>query len=120
MKLGNSMVKHLNESGISWKLPSQCKVYVRNLAGAKTRNMKDYLKSSLGKSPNHFILHVRKNDLNSERHSELIAILIADLAASLKNRTYNVSISNIIVRTNIQELREKALTVNKEISEICR
>ena len=48
------------------------------------------------------------------------ACLIANLATSLKNKDHNVSISNIVLRTDNQELREKALTVNKELSEICR
>ena len=98
------MVKQLNGYEISRKLPSKCKVYVRNLLGAKTRCMKDYLKPSLRENPDHFILHVETNDLNSEQSPELIAKSIADLSASLKNENLDVSISNIIVRTDNQEL----------------
>ena len=73
------------------------------------------------KNLDHFILHVGINDLNSERSPELTAKSIADLLASLKNKNHDdVRISNITVRTDNQELREKALTVNKELSEICR
>ena len=43
--LGDSMVKYLNGYGVLLKWPSKCKVYVCNFAGAKTRCMKDYLKS---------------------------------------------------------------------------
>ena len=84
MILGNSMVKHLNDYEILWKLQSKCKVYDGNFPGAKTRRMKDYLKSSLGETPDHFILRFGTNDLNSKRYSELIAKSIADLAALLK------------------------------------
>ena len=98
------MVKHLNGYEISRKLPSKCKVYVRYLPGAKTRCMKDYLKPSLRENPDHFILHVETNDLNSEQSPELNAKSIADLSASLKNENLDVSISNIIVRTDNQEL----------------
>ena len=102
--LGDSMMKHLNGYEISGKLPCKCKVYVRNFPGSKTRGMKDYLKPPLrrcGRSP------------------ELIVESIADLVASLKVENHEVSISNIIVRTHNQELREKAVTVNKKPSQIC-
>ena len=46
--------------------------------------MKDYMKPSLGENPDHFILHVGTNDLNSERSPELISKSIADLATKLK------------------------------------
>ena len=68
------------------------------------RWMKDYLKHSLRENPNHFILHVVTNDLNSKRSPELIDKSIADLAASLKNENHDVSISNIIVRTEKKHL----------------
>ena len=84
MILGNSMVKHLNDYEILWKLQSKCKVYDGNFPGAKTRPMKDYLKPSLGETPDHFILRFGTNGLNSKRYSELIAKSIADLAALLK------------------------------------
>ena len=68
------------------------------------RWMKDYLKHSLRENPNHFILHVVTNDLNSKRSPELIDKSIADLAALLKNENHDVSISNIIVRTEKKHL----------------
>ena len=53
-------------------------------------------------APDHTILHVRTNDLNSDRPSDLIAksITIVDLAIALKNSLQNVSISNIIIRND--------------------
>ena len=77
---------------------------IPNFPGSKTRCMIDYLKSSLRENPGHFILHVGTNDLNSTRSLELIAKSIVNLAASLKNENHNVGISNIIVRTDNQEL----------------
>ena len=44
--------------------------------------MKDYMKPSLRENPDHFILHVRTNDLNTERSPEVIAKSIAELAAT--------------------------------------
>ena len=116
--LGDSMVKHLNGYDISRKVTSEWKVYVRNFAGAKKRCMKDYLMLSLRENPDHFILHVRTNDLNSQRSPEPISKSIVHLAASLKNENQDVSIPNIIARTDNQELRQKAITINKALSEI--
>ena len=110
MILGDSMVKHSNGYEISRELSSKGKVYVRSV----------YLKLSLRKKPDHFILPVGTNYLNSERYPDLIAKSITDYAASLKNENHDASISNIIVHIDNLELREKALTVNKEFSEICR
>ena len=61
--------------------------------------MKNYLKL-FRENPDHFILHEGKNDLDSEWFPELIAKLIADLAASLKNENHDVTISTIIVGTD--------------------
>ena len=46
--------------------------------------MKNYMKPSLRNTPNHFILHVGTNDLNSNQTSEVIAKEIVDLATSIK------------------------------------
>ena len=46
--------------------------------------MKDYMKPSLRRNPDHFILHVDTNDLSTERSPELIAKPIVDLATMLK------------------------------------
>ena len=47
------MVKHLNGYEILRKLPTKCKVYVRNFGGAKTRCMKDYLRPLLRENSDH-------------------------------------------------------------------
>ena len=60
--------------------------------------MKNYLKL-FRENPDHFILHEGTNDLDSKWFPELIAKLIADLAASLKNENH-VTISTIIVGTD--------------------
>ena len=46
--------------------------------------MKDYMKPSLRENPDHFILNVGINDLNTERSPELKAKSIADLVTTLK------------------------------------
>ena len=49
--------------------------------------MKDYTKPSILENPDHFILHVGTNDLNTKRSPRLIAKSIADLATTLKGNS---------------------------------
>ena len=62
--------------------------------------MDDCKKSSIRDEPDHFIVHVRTNDLNSEVSSNSIAESIVDLAMSLKTESNDVSGSNIKLRTD--------------------
>ena len=94
--LGDSMVKHINGWEISKRLQSDCKVYVKQFSGAKTKCMKDYMNPSLRENCDHFILHVGTNDLNPKRSPELIAKSIVDLATTFKGNSRDVSVSNII------------------------
>ena len=80
--------------------------------------MKDFAKPSLRSTPNHFILHVGTNDLNSNQTSEVIAKEIVDLATSLKNNQHDVSVSNIILRTDNSKLNAKRCEVNKILSQL--
>ena len=81
--LGDSIVKHVNGWEIAKKLPN-CKVYAKSFSGAKVRCMKDYLKPSLRQNPDHVVLHVGTNDLDSDKDPELIAKSIVDLASTVK------------------------------------
>ena len=44
-------------------------------------------KPSMGEKPDHKILHVKTNDLNSDRAPNLIAKSIIDLAITIKNNS---------------------------------
>ena len=50
----------------------------------------------MSEKPDHIILHVRTNDLNSNRALDLIAKPFADLPRTRNSSSQNVSISNII------------------------
>ena len=52
--------------------------------------MRDYNKSSMRDEPDHFIVHVGTNDLNSEVPSNSVAESILDLAMSLKTKTNDI------------------------------
>ena len=81
--------------------------------------MKNYMKSSLRNTPNHFILHVRTNDLNSNQTSEVIAKEIVDLATSIKNNQHDVSVFNIILKIDNSKLKAKRCEGNQILSELC-
>ena len=104
--LGDSIVKHVNGWEIAKKLPN-CKVYAKSFSGAKVRCMKDYLKPSLRQNPDHVVLHVGTNDLDSDKDPELIAKSIVDLASTVKKDTCEVTISNIVVRND--KFKKKAV-----------
>ena len=59
--------------------------------------MEDY--PSIRDEPDHFIVHIGINDLNSEVSSKSIAESIADLAMFLKTESNDVSVSNILLKT---------------------
>ena len=114
------MIKHVNGWEISRKLQGNCKVYVKNFSGAKTKCMKDYIKPSQRENSDHYILHVGTNDLCLDRSPELIAKSIIDLALTLKNESHDVSVSNIIVRNDSDTLNKKGCEVNAVLMEMCR
>ena len=94
-----------------------CKVYVKDFSGSKVRCIRDHMKPSMREKPDHTILHVGTNDLNSDRPSNLIGKSIVDLAITLKNNSQNVSISNIIMRND--SFNEKAMEVNGYLKQLC-
>ena len=114
--LGDSMIKHVNGYEMSEKLEN-CKVYVKSFSGTKVRCMKDHMKPSMRKKPDHTILHVGTNDLNSDRPSDLITKSIVYLAITLKKNSQNVSVSNIIMRND--NFNEKAMDVNGYLKQLC-
>ena len=82
--------------------------------------MKGHVKPWLRENPDHFILHIDTNDLNTERSPEPTAISIVDLATRLKGNSRDVIVSNILVRTNNSNLNEKGCEVNAHLTEMCK
>ena len=82
--------------------------------------MKDYMKPSLRGNPDHFILHVDTNDLNTERSPELIAKSIVDFATALKSNSGDVNASNVMDRSDKSNLNGKGCEVNAHLTEICK
>ena len=70
-----------------------CKVYVQSFHGAQLQCMSDYKKPLMRGKPDHSIVHVGTNDINSEVLSKSIIESIVDLAVSLKAEGNDVSVS---------------------------
>ena len=93
------MIKHVNGWKISRKLQRNCKVYVKHFSGAKTKCMKDYIKPSQRENSDHYILHVRTNDLCLDRSPQLIAKSIIGLALTLKSESAYPILSYVMIMT---------------------
>ena len=55
--------------------------------------MKELMKPSMRKKPDHIILHIGKKDLKSDRVSDLIAKSVIDLAITMKSNSQNLTLS---------------------------
>ena len=118
--LGDSMTKSLNGYEMAKKPNTNCKIYVQSFSGATTADMEDYMKASVRKSPDHFILHVGINDLSANKSPLETANEIINLACKLKTESHDVSVSTIILRGNNKKLNEKGCEVNSPLKELCK
>ena len=66
--LRDSMVKHVDGWKLSKKVERKHKVYVRSFPSAKVKRMNDYVKPCIRENnPDHVIIHLGTNELNSKR-----------------------------------------------------
>ena len=78
------------------------------------------MKPSLRSSPDHFIMHVGKNDLSPEKSSMETAESMINLACRLKNEMHDVSASTITLRTDDKKLNIKGMEVNLHLKELIK
>ena len=114
------MLKHLNGSKMSKKVKSDSKIFVKHFSRATTNCMEDYMKPSLRKDPNHIILHIGTNNLILDRPSQDIATSTVNLLCSIKGENCDVSISNIILRTDNKKFNQKGQGVNTHLKDMCK
>ena len=108
------MVKKVNSFLLTRNINHKFLVKVRSY-----NCMKDYVKPTLRDfNPEHIILHVGTNDLNSERTASQIAKSIIDLGQSLKTDTNTITISLIVPRYD--NLNNKASEVNGRLVNMCK
>ena len=69
--------------------------------------------------PDHFIVHVGTNDLNSEVSSKSLVESTVDLAMSLKTESINISVSDIVLKTDGPLLNQKRCEGNPHLKDLC-
>ena len=117
--IGDSMVKNVNGFLLTRKVNHKCLVKVRSFPGAKVRCLHDYVKPTIRDfHPDHIILPVGTNDLNSEKASSQIAHSIIELHNSLKTGNNEITISLIVPRAD--NLNNKANEVNNRLINMCK
>ena len=116
--LGDSMVKKVNGFYLTKDIKHKFLVKVRSFSSAKTRCMYDHAKPTIREvNPEHIILHVGTNDLNSEETASQISNSIIDLANSLKNETNSIHVSLIVPRND--NSNNKVNEVNNRLINMC-
>ena len=98
--LGNSIVKKVNGFYPTKNIKYKILVKVTPFSSAKIRCMYDHAKPTIRElNPQHIILHVGNNNLNSEKTASQISNSILDLANSLKNVIkYQLCFTNSFVK----------------------
>ena len=110
--LGDSMVKKVNGFYLTRNIKHKFLVKVRPFSSAKTRCMYDHAKPTITElNPEHIILHVGTNDLNTEKTSQ--SSFKVNLANSLKNETNTIHVSLIVPRND--RLNTKVNEVNSPL-----
>ena len=112
------MVKNVNAFKLTHMVDQRCIVKKRDFSSTKISRMKDYIKPTLRElDPEHVILHVGRNNLNSPLPPEEIANGIIDLAKPMKTDNRNITISTIIPRGG--KLNNKANEFNNFLMQLC-
>ena len=95
-----------------------CKVFVRTFPGATSQCMEDYMKPSKWTQPDHLILHFEKNDLIWNTSPNVNARKPNDIAEKLKCEIYNVTVSEIILRTDKLDLNKNGTEGDTYLTEM--
>ena len=80
--------------------------------------MQDYVKQTLREKPDQNIVHVRTNDVASNKRPEQIAESIIGVVTSLKLDTCDWLVSSITVRNH--QHRQKVAEANIVLKELCK
>ena len=118
--LGDRMIKHTKGWELSSKIDHKRSIYVRSFSGAEARSMKDYVKPCVReKYPDHIIMHVGTNYLNSENNpGKAAAESIVDLAEGMVSEKRKIAVSGIIPKND--EWKKKAEEVNRHLNGMCK
>ena len=92
-------------------------VVVKHFSGAKTEDMKHYVKPTQEKEPAQIIIHVGTNDLPGNKNSDEIANEIIGFPNSIKTSENNAVVSSIVSRKD--RFNNKAKEANKNLKDKC-
>ena len=91
-------MKNVYGSAITKSIRHKKHVVVKHFSGAKTEDMKYYVKPTQEKQPAKLIIHVGTNDLLGNKNPDEIANKIVEFANSIKTSENNVVVSSIVSR----------------------
>ena len=111
MILVDSLIKHTNGWETAKTLNTECKVFVRTFPGATTHCLRNYMKALMRTKPNHFVVHVGANHLNSNASPDKISKTIIYLALELKSEKPDDNISLYIMRAEKPALNKKMKSI---------
>ena len=116
--LGDSMLKHLNPRKIQHGLDH--KVTIKTFPGAGVDEMIHYVRPTLKKKPNHVVLHVGTNDLQTKSPDTLITAIsrLGETITQEGNGT-ELTLSEVITRNDNANLADKVNVFNKKLDELC-
>ena len=95
--VGDSIVRNVPSRSLNQSLKGYFSI-VKSLLGAKTQDIKDYIKPTIARKPDVVILHAGINDLKSNQNPSDIASEIISLAKNVMISGTVVSISSLIPR----------------------
>ena len=117
--LRDSIIKNLQ----GWRLSDDNNhVVVKSFGGANCTDMEDYLKPVVRKEPENIILHVGlTNDSNKSTSPDQIAQGIINLGIQINQDSpqTNITISEILPRTDKSNLLTKASQINDIVKKYC-
>ena len=93
------------------------KLVVKHFTGAKTKEVKSYIITTLEQNPETIIIHSGTNDLKSDSSPEEIARDIINLTKSCKTQANKIILCSIVPRYD--NLNEKTTRVNKCLKKEC-
>lgn len=116
--LGDSMLSKLE----GWRMSNRSThVSIKSFPGATTYDMCDYIKPVLRKKPDNIVIHIGTNNLKLQEPDE-VADQIIQICETIENECPDstISISELIQRSDDEQLSNKVSEVNKALKSFCR
>ena len=116
--VGDSMISKLE----GWKMSNaDVKVKIRSFNGCTVGDLKDYIRPTIREAPSGIILNAGTNNLISNSPTEIVDCLVnicTDIEKELPETS--LAISELVVRSDNQDLNAKISQVNKSLRAYCK